>query len=45
MSGSFITLAAAKEMTARFKENLSDMLTTDYQDSLPYYKNLMHWNK
>jgi len=36
MSGSFITLAAAKEMTARFKENLSDMLTTDYQDSLPY---------
>ncbi len=36
MSGTFITLAAAKEMTARFKENLSDMLTTDYQNSLPY---------
>jgi hypothetical protein len=36
MSGSFISLAAAKELTARFKENLPDMLTTDYQDSLPY---------
>jgi len=32
----FITLASAREYIQRYKDNLAGMLTSDYQDSLPF---------
>jgi hypothetical protein len=36
MSNNFITLAQAKDMTKRYRENLDALVTPDYAGALPY---------
>jgi hypothetical protein len=36
MSNNFITLAQAKDMTKRYRENLDALVSSDYAGALPY---------
>ncbi|MEN9964189.1 MAG: hypothetical protein RL582_1284 [Bacteroidota bacterium] len=36
MPSNFISLSEAQDLTSRFRNELDDMLTTSFEDSLPY---------